>query len=490
MFNISDLSFRYKIPLRSTALVLVTAVPLTISMILHRYNDLKEDMVVEATEMSRLLVHNLAAPMVQDDVWHAYETIKSPFPPSGRVPLEDDLPELAMAMVLDTRHQIYVSNDPARYPVLAEPARLGPELGMLQSAVARFRGTDPQVFENPDSGHIYMIAPILADGVRVGTLVLGYSSAAFLPHFWEIAGQSALVTLLILAVLLPITSFWAHRMAIPLVQLAKCMGKIGPSIPNDLECVLYESKDEIGQVDKAFRRMFNELRKKEHLEKGMAASERLAAVGRLSAGIAHEINNPLGGMLNAINTFKRHGDTDPVTAKTMSLLERGLLQIRDTVGALLVEAKLENNKPLTWQDIEDMHTLVQGKAKKKAVHFDWRNDMDKANALPLPSTLVRQVTINLLLNAIQAVEEHGHVDCHIHADDENLFILVRNDGRHIPPEQMEHLFEPFASQSETGHGLGLWVTYQAVRQMDGGISVESEPGETCFTVALPLAKPL
>lgn len=482
MLNIRDLSFRYKIPLRSTVLVLITAVPLTLSILFHEYYELENDLALETTEISRLLAQNLVTPMLQNDVWHAYQAIKSPFPKEY---LEEN--PVKMAIVLDSRHRIYVSSDPARYPILSDPARISSGFGTLQSAVARHRGTEPTVFKIPGSKDIYVITPIASGGTPLGTLVLSYSEAAFQQHFYRLANRSALITLLLLAVLLPISWYWAHRMAIPLVQLAKCMGKIGSDIPPDLDCALYESKDEIGQVGVAFKHMFRELRDKENLEKQIAASERLAAVGRLSAGIAHEINNPLGGMLNAINTFKRHGNDDPITSKTMSLLERGLLQIRDTVAALLVEARIEgNNKPLTRQDIEDTHTLVLGKAKKKAAEFHWQNDV--TDTVPLPSTLVRQVTINLLLNAIQAVNENGHIDCHIYQDGGNLFIVVKNDGCHIPPDRMEQMFEPFSSQCENGHSLGLWVTYQAVQRMAGHIRVASGPGETSFTVALPLVK--
>ncbi len=235
----------------------------------------------------------------------------------------------------------------------------------------------------------------------------------------------------------------------------------------------------------ALRRMLSELQEKEALEKQMLHSERLAAVGRLAGGIAHEINNPLGGMLNAISTFKKHGSNDPQSLKTISLLERGLLQIKNTIAALLVEAKLENH-PLTVQDIEDTRTLVLSDAHGKCAEFHWENDV--IQTLPLPSTLVRQILINLLLNAIQAVEHRGRVRCHIYRDSTNLIVLVENGGRHIAAEQMSYLFEPFATGRKGGCGLGLWVIYQITQQLNGNIAVESEPGDTRFKVTLPITE--
>jgi signal transduction histidine kinase len=310
---------------------------------------------------------------------------------------------------------------------------------------------------------------------------MSYSKRLFMPRFIGIAQRAALMTLLALAALLPIAWYWGNRMAGPLVRLAACMDQIGPSVPENLHCDLFESHDEIGRAGASFKRMLKELKDKESLEHEMLVSERLAAVGRLSAGIAHEINNPLGGMLNAISTYKKHGSNDPRTLKTLSMLERGLTQIKDTVAALLVEAKVENH-PLSRRDIEDTRTLVVAEAAGKGLKLIWENNITAD--LPLPSTLVRQILLNLLLNAIRAAEKM--VECQVSRDSRSLTLVVKNDGAHIAEEDMPYLFEPFSRLSRNGHGLGLWITYQIMRQLNGGILMESEPGETRFSVTLPL----
>ena len=114
----------------------------------------------------------------------------------------------------------------------------------------------------------------------------------------------------------------------------------------------------------------------------------------------------------------------------------------------------------------------------------WESRLDRA--VPLPSTPIRQILINLILNAIQAAGRGGNVTCRIDADATQVSLEIRNDGRSIPAELMDHLFEPFSSGSEGGSGLGLWVTYQIVEQLRGTIRVKSGPPETEFAVALPL----
>lgn len=100
---------------------------------------------------------------------------------------------------------------------------------------------------------------------------------------------------------------------------------------------------------------------------------------------------------------------------------------------------------------------------------------------------MRQVLINLPLNAIQAIDERGDVFCHVYRDSDSFYILVKNDGKCIPPDRLEYLFKPLSSGKETGHGLGRWVTHQIVRQLNGEIAVKSEPAATRFTVAIPFA---
>lgn len=474
-----DLSFRYKIPLRGSVLVVFTALVVTASLTFRAYDDLKRDVLVNSASMGRVLAHTLTPAIVHDDVWRAYEIINSPFQASPNA--NDNQAE--EILVLDASQQVYVSTHPRQYPMLSDLARASPDLAQLQQLITDHLGTEPKAVELAGSDKFYMVTPIISDGVALGTLVMGYSSSMFLPRFYDFARRAIIMTLLALAVLLPINWYWAWRMAAPLTRLAKCMGKVGQTLPDDQECDLYESRDEIGQVGMAFRRMLGELKHKESLEKQMFFSERLAAVGRLAAGIAHEINNPLGGMLNAISTFKKHNNADPQTAKTISLLERGLLQIKDTIAALLVEAKFQSH-PLTVQDIEDTRTLVLPDLRRKTANLAWENDI--LDTLPLPSTLVRQILINLLLNAIQAVEPEGRVRCHIYRDSGSLTLQVENDGKHIETEQLKYLFEPFATGREGGHGLGLWVTYQIVQQLKGEITVQSQPGETRFAVTLPL----
>jgi signal transduction histidine kinase len=480
MLRIRDLSFRYKIPLRATLVIWVTASAVSLSLMVQTYRDLRGDVVAGAQSLGRVLAETLIGPVVRDDVWRAFEIVNSP---ARSETADASVTTADHILVLDGQGKVFVSTQPERFPMMSDATRQDAALAPVVRAAADTETVAASVVEPADEQGLFVVTPILADGVKVGTLVMHYPASPLRERFLGVARRAGLITLVVLAVLLPVTWFWGARMAEPLVSLAECMGRVGRDLPKPGECEIYRSRDELGRAGDALWRMIEQLQEKQALERRMMLSDRLAAVGRLSAGIAHEINNPLGGMLNAISTFKRHGNGDPMVLKTMSLLERGLQQIRETVGALLVEAKVQS-RAFSTQDIEDVRTLIEADAEARSVRLAWASNV--GDSLPLPSTMVRQLMINLLLNALHAVDTGGCVECQVTQDPSQLTVLVCNDGHHIEPEQMEHLFEPFVRQRESGYGLGLWVSYQIVQQLGGRIEVASAPGDTRFAAHLPL----
>lgn len=377
-----------------------------------------------------------------------------------------------------------VSTRPKEAPMLTDMSELGSELGEVAKRIALMRDDRSITIYLHDSKHYYSLTPISKDNASLGTLVIVHSKEVFLPLFAKNARNGLLVGALILAIMLPFNWYWGQRMALPLVQLAARMEQLGKKWPDELDPSLFEYRDELGRLFEAYNQLLNDLHSKESMEMRMVQSERLAALGQLAAGIAHEINNPLSGMLTAIDTLKHHTDTSPLTKKTIDLIERGLNQIKDTVAALLVEAQMKSRN-LIPQDIEDMLTLISPLSGKKALQISWHNRL-KGEA-KLPATFIRQILINLLMNAVKAASERGEVACDIGIRDSQLHISVSNNGKMLNPEQISHLFEPFSTFSEGGHGLGLWVTYQIVNQLGGTIAVKKEANERMnFTVQIPV----
>ena len=474
-----DLSIRYKIPLWGSMLMIVSALAVSASLMAGDYVELKKDLVNDAETLGRALEPSLFAEMRSDNLWHAYEIIKAPL---DRV-AADGVAKAANILLVDNARRVFVAARPKAAPISAELVRLGPEYAQVSERIAAMGASGSHVLEPRGSRYLYFIMPVANHNVRLGSLIVVMERSNLMPRFFANVRHGLLGGLLILAVLLPINWYWAQRMTRPLVQLASRMEEVGKRLPADMDPRLYPHRDELGRLFDVYNQMLAELKAKDAMEQQMVQSERLAAVGQLAAGVAHEINNPLGGMLTAIDTLKCHSDSDPRTLKTVALIERGLTQIKHTVGGLLVEARAKS-RDLTTHDIEDVRMLVMPQARTKELHLDWRNGV--ADGARLPAPLIRQIMINLLLNAVHAAAPRGEVGCVVGVVDNVLHLSVTNDGNTLTDEQMAHLFEPFSPLSEGGHGLGLWVTYQIVRQLGGEIHAEREPARMRFRVNIPI----
>lgn len=478
MRRLLNLSVRYKVPLWGSLLIITTAVIISAMLIFRAYADLKQDLLRNAASQGRTLAVTLFPAILHDDVWRSYEIINAPF--HGATP--ENPAQVETLLVVNRDQQVYVSTRPEEIPILTPLERISPAYAVLASEWGKL-DTETRVIEPEGADQIFVVTPIAEESARLGALVQVFSKSVLLPRFLESADRAAMMAGLVLTILLPINWYWGQRTAEPLVRLTASMESLGRGEAQLLPATIYDYKDEVGRLFGAYNRTAEQLQEKASLEKQMLQSERLAAIGRLTAGIAHEVNNPLAGMLTAIDTLKQRPDLDPKVARTVGLIERGLSQIADTVRALLVEAKV-SSRSLVPADIEDVRTLLHAQIVKKHLNFEWNVQIPETMALP--ANVVRQVLINLTLNAIQAAPAEGCVCVQIASNSDGLAIDVWNDGEPLSPEKLLHLFEPFFTSKESGHGLGLWVTYQMVRQLGGQIAASNDEGRIRFSVHFPL----
>jgi signal transduction histidine kinase len=480
-----NLSFRHKIPLWTSFLIGFSIFVVGAALMARAYEDMKSAVVISAENLGHTLANTVAPTLLHDDTWRAFEIVRSPIrSESTHTPVEVDA-----VVVLGRDRRVFVSSHPETLPMLTEVAALGPDWERLNEYLGAPTGTKwPLVLEPDNSSYLYVVLPITDNDAQLGHLVLRYAKSVFHPWFIDSLWQGLGIGLLVLAILIPINWYWGGRMAAPLVDLARRMGTMPETVPQPLPPDLYPYHDELGQLFQAYDRMVLALRDKAALENEMVKSERLAAIGQLTAGIAHEINNPLAGLITAIDTLRLQRDLDPRALRHLDLIDRGLMQIRDTVAALLVQTRVQA-RPLNQHDLEDIRTLIQPQVSEHHIHLDWSAAMPAE--LPAPASLVRQILINLLLNAVQAAADDGHVSLWLGRKDGSescLSIMVRNDGVLLGEEQLAHLFEPFSSTRVGGHGLGLWVTYQIVTQLEGRISARNVDGHVEFMVNLPLGE--
>jgi hypothetical protein len=246
-----DLSYRFKIPFSVSVVILVTALIVSAVLIVHSYQYLRQDVVTSAESLGKTLSRALLPVMLHDELWQAYEVVTAPFDKPGDL---DDARKVIV--VLDAHRQVYVSSHPRLFRTLEPLSAVGPSHSALSDVVERSRSTEPFVVEDVVPGHIVVVVPILSeDGSRLGTLVLQYAEALFLPRFWGTVRQVLLSTLMVLAVLMPLGWYAGNRMVIPLLGLARAMRRVGSEPLAKIRAELYLGGDEIGQLGRQFEAM-------------------------------------------------------------------------------------------------------------------------------------------------------------------------------------------------------------------------------------------
>ena len=476
-----NISYRYKLPLCMILSSALTAVIAIMVVSWQYYSDSKHNLTVQSQELGNSMVDMLVWSLSHGDIWHAYTLLRGSEENSLTAPKRTYI-------LIDEQQTIFASNQPKRFPTGAHVSNLKIGSSTFNDTLKNIVNTQHPKEISTDQNTLSSI-PLLSDNLEIGTLIIVDSYESFSALFDKISLQGFLVILMIIAILAPLAWLWGKRIVNPLLSLESCILKIGKEPLENIQCLVPHDQDEIGRLSRHIQNMVNDLKEKSKLEHQVMKSDRLAAVGTLAAGGAHEINNPLAGMIMAVDTYKQYCTSldckqrDSAKA-SIDLVERGLAQIQETVAALLVNVNV-NDKPLTRVDIEDTFKLVLPKSSTKSIIFNWTNDIH--NTINIPSTFIRQILINLLLNAIHATHSDGQINCLIRLVDNSVIITIANNGDLITEQQLEHLFEPFYSTNKYGNGLGLWVTYQIIQNLDGAITVKSKHQWTTFEVIIPIS---
>jgi len=256
------------------------------------------------------------------------------------------------------------------------------------------------------------------------------------------------------------------------------------------ERMAVETNDELGELAGAFNRMTAIIKRNKEMEATLAQQGKMASLGVLSSGVAHEINNPLGVILGYAGYVEGKLDPDDPNYQYIHEIKRESKRCKKIVQDLLSYARTPKPSP----EETDINALLEQIVDFAANHTDLhkvRIIRDFAPGLPhimADGDQMRQVAINLILNAGAAMQGDGVLTVRTMLDGEGYVKMVFSDtGAGIAGEHLEKIFEPFFTTKEKGTGLGLAITKQIVEQHQGKIAIESEVGKgTTVTVRLPV----
>lgn len=223
-------------------------------------------------------------------------------------------------------------------------------------------------------------------------------------------------------------------------------------------------------------------------------AEKLAAMGNMAASVAHDINNPLTGILTYLYLMKQDTPADSKMHKDLGLIERQAQVIAQLVKQLQTFSrppqKVKQPVPLS-ETLNDILTLIGHDLSKRNIEVACECAYSLPKVLAAPDQL-SEVFMNLIVNARDAMPDGGTLEIRADVETENtLLVRVSDTGSGIAPEIMEHLFEPFhTTKGDHGTGLGLAICYRIVEEHEGDIWVDSHLGQgTTFMIRLPAAQP-
>ncbi|WP_413909659.1 two-component system sensor histidine kinase NtrB [Desulfobacula sp.] len=238
--------------------------------------------------------------------------------------------------------------------------------------------------------------------------------------------------------------------------------------------------------------LFRDLTQIRELKKQVETNKRLAAIGKLAAGVAHEIRNPLSSIKGFATYFgKRYADKDSdkeiaqIMVKEVERINRSVTQLLEFAKPMIVEKKQVDIKEMITHSLKLVHHDLGKKNIETRVNID-----TKKIVIHTDGDRMNQVLLNLYINAIEALDDKGILEIQVQdaPKDEQIEIRVKDNGQGIDEASLDLIFDPYFTTRPTGTGLGLSIVHRIIENLDASIRVESIKGKgTCFIINLPVS---
>lgn len=288
----------------------------------------------------------------------------------------------------------------------------------------------------------------------------------------------------------------SHNLDCRACGYATCRDKaiaVAQGIADEEYCLPYlleQSKKIYKQLEKSHRELQLSHQALEQAQTQLIKTEKLASLGQLAAGVAHEINNPLGTITIYAHILQKNLDKDDPRREDVDLIISEANRTKEIVQGLLSFARDTKLRPGPM-NINDLLDDVLGLVVNQPLFHNIHIEKDFSEELPTiiaDETKLKQVFLNIILNAAQAMEGKGRLIITTKIEQNYIKIRIQDTGPGIPPEMMGKLFSPFFTTKEKGTGLGLAISYGIIERHMGKIDVETELGKgSAFIINLPIS---
>ncbi len=464
----------YRVPLMVALLMVVISAVISVR-VLDRLSRTQESFLDGLAETYLDGLSSAVVPAVlREDVWEVYDTLdRSSSSYKALAPIE--------TIVTGTNRKVLAASDPGRIPAYSD---------LPSGYLARYSVKNVTIDTAKLLG--FSRRDLTYQGQLIGTIHATFDVSHLFAERREI-----LVTLLItngvLAILFSLGGFLLVRQMIgPMRVLENHMRKATNGTVEPIAAHEFPKGDsEVTGLFEGYNALVHAERERANFAMQLAEEEKLSSLGRLASGMAHEINNPLGGLFNALDTLKKHGSTPGVSDISINLIERGLAGIRDVVGAALATYRPERSqRPMIEDDLGDVQLLLRPELRRKRQTLDWEVSWNGTDVLPIKGGPVRQAVLNLMLNASAVTPEGGAVSLKAVASAEVLTISIADEGPGMPSTISGILVDQDPGPAvRAGRGLGLWMVRRVVDELGGMAKIgQNSKGGTVVTLVLPFER--
>jgi len=269
------------------------------------------------------------------------------------------------------------------------------------------------------------------------------------------------------------------------------MQKSQDELINELAVVMERFLAQGSELELAYKALEMQTEQLKKMQEEVHQSRVLSALGEMAATVAHEIRNPLGGIGGYAGLLARSIPPEDPKRKYVDKIIGGISSLNKIVGNLLAYTRKtnlqkQNTDLVTWADAILAHAEIEIEKEKKQLLIERNFPTEPLNA-EIDAEKLQQVMLNLLINAIQAIETEGKITVGIGSNEKFAEITIKDTGNGIDPEHLKNIFTPFFTTKEQGTGLGLAIVKKIVDLHEGEITVESAIGKgTLFCIKIPL----